>query len=69
MSQSQSTLIGDSFVSLSQTGMAPILTTTEEPLLELWLAQVGREQAQSLCPLGDADNQGALIQARKSKFP
>lgn len=56
MSQSQSTLIGDSFVSLSHTaltGTASSLTQAEEPLLELWLAQSGQNQANGLCPLGE----------------
>ena len=63
MSQSQSTLVGDSFVSLSQTGISPIVSSTEEPLLELWLAQVGREQAVGLIPLGDRNEEQSLISA------
>jgi len=58
MSQSQSTLIGDSFVSMSHTALSgPSLTQTEEPLLELWLAQSGQNQAKGLCPLGEAFTQ------------
>lgn len=63
MSQSQSTLVGDSFVSLSQTGISPIVSSTEEPLLELWLAQVGLEQASGLIPLGSKNEEQSMIAA------
>ena len=50
MNQSQSTLIGDSFVSMSHLPNQTVLQQNgnEEPLLELWLAQLGYEQAESL---------------------
>ncbi len=50
MNQSQSTLMGDSFVSMSHLPNQTILQQNgnEEPLLELWLAQLGYEQAESL---------------------
>ena len=81
MNQSQSTLIGDSFVSMSHLPNQTVLQQNgnEEPLLELWLAQLGYEQAESLresiVPSSPSqkvrlsqDNHSILAVFRKSKL-
>ena len=59
LSQSQSTLVGDSFVSMSQSAL-PVGVNVEEPLLDLWLSQVGREQAESIA--ASSDLSGPILQ-------
>ena len=66
LNQSQSTLIGDSFVSLSNLSTLNNLSQggSEDFLLELWLAQLGQEQIAMLADTVPKSNQVRISQVQ-----